>query len=163
MIVSVENEAYIFIAMFIVGCAAGLLFDIFKMLRMLRWGGFWVFITDMAFWICATGLFLFSVMFFNDGQMRWYEFVGIFLGIFLYFMLLSGYVKAFILCVVKIIYKILKIILKILLTPLRFLYKILSVPVLFVFGIFKRLYVLCINKISNSDKNTEKTEKEDFG
>lgn len=157
MIVSVENEAYIFIAMFIVGCCGGFLFDIFKMLRMLEFGKAWIFATDFIFWISATGMFIFSVMYFNDGQMRWYEFVGIFLGICLYFLLLSKYVIKFFVSISKIIYKIFEFILKILLTPLRFLYKILSIPVLFV---FHKLFDgrLIKNKNAEVTENSKETD-----
>ncbi len=143
MIVSVENEAFIFIMMFIAGGIVGFLFDIFKMLRMLKFGKIWVFMTDMIFWLCATAIFICSVMYFNDGQMRWYEFIGIFLGIFLYFLLLSRYIVNLFLWFAKVIYKIFKIIFKIILTPLRFLYKILSVPILFVFRFFNKVFNNC--------------------
>ncbi|MCH5186681.1 MAG: spore cortex biosynthesis protein YabQ [Oscillospiraceae bacterium] len=151
MIGSVENEAYIFIAMFIVGGAAGFMFDIFKMLRMLDFGRIWIFMTDLVFWTLATGMFLCSVMYFNDGRMRWYEFVGISLGLFLYFLLLSRYITAVFVWIAKIIYKISTTIFKIVLTPVQFLYKILSVPILFVLRGLKKACSVCGNKRSAPD------------
>lgn len=151
MVISVENEAYIFIAVFLVGIILGFLFDVFKMLRMLKFGNVWIFMTDLIFWTGATVIFLASVLYFNDGQMRWYEFAGIFLGLLLYFLLLSRYITAIFLWIAGVIYKIFRIILKILLTPARFLYKILSMPVLFIFGIFRKVYTGCKNRKSNSE------------
>jgi len=132
MFLSVENEMNIFISFFLFGIAAGIIFDVFKILRMIKWGDLWIFITDFVFWVFITALFFLTDLYFNDGCMRWYEFLGVFLGLILYFFLLSRYVRGTILGIIQIIFKILQIILKIILTPLKFLYKILSVPVFFV-------------------------------
>ncbi|MCX7714972.1 MAG: septum formation initiator family protein [Clostridia bacterium] len=128
--ISIENETYIFLAMVLLGAASGLLFDLFRVLRRLvslRAGA--VAITDFIFWIMTAILIFGGIVYINSGQLRWYEFIGLFIGILMYFLILSEKV---IWVLIKVI-EFLSYIFKIILTPLCFLYKILRESLLFVF------------------------------
>lgn len=126
---SIANEVYVFLGMVCLGVCQGLLFDVFRIFRRVaKPGVVAVNISDMLFWVVSAVLIAGGFLFFNNGQLRWHVFLGLFLGAVFYFLLLSRYI---ILAAVKIIEGFLKIFhlfLKILLTPLGFLYKITIVP-----------------------------------
>ena len=134
---SISNEVYVFLGMVCLGACQGLLFDVFRIFRRVaKPGVVAVNVSDFLFWAASAVLITGGFLFFNNGQMRWYVFLGLFLGAVFYFLLLS---KHIIWGAVKIIagfLGIFHIFLKILLTPLVFLYKISIVPL---FAIFKRI------------------------
>lgn len=126
---SISEQTVVFLAMSLCGALVGVLFDLFRSFRLLaKPRSAVVHLSDFLF--CLLGLILlFSVLVhFNGGQLRWYVFLGTILGAVLYFSAISSYVLRFLMFTECMFVKIIRIILKILLTPARFLYKILIVP-----------------------------------
>lgn len=127
--VSITQQTFVFLGMALCGMCIGVLFDVFRVYRLLQRPKLLaVNISDLLFWILGGGVLYISLIYFNDGQLRWYVFVGLILGTILYFSLLSKLVIRIFVVISKIFMKILRFILKILLTPLLFLYKIVVIP-----------------------------------
>jgi spore cortex biosynthesis protein YabQ len=76
------------------GVVLGIGFDIIEVIahefRLRRWTSAFM---DIAYWLVAT-LFVFQVLVYaNDGQVRMFVFIGLFVGVIIYFYLLSRIVR----------------------------------------------------------------------
>lgn len=100
MEIHVANQMYIFFALVLCGGVGGMLFDLFRTIRQV-WllSPRWVFVTDWLFWLLLTGVVFACLLQVNQGELRWYEGIGLGLGGVLYFSLLSTWVlKAYRAC-----------------------------------------------------------------
>lgn len=150
---SVSHEALVFAVMAAGGVAAGIMFDIMRALRSgFSSGRVLTNIIDTLFWIFAGGVTVYLLVRFNDGILRMYEFLGMFLGGFLYFCTFSMFIKKLFELIFKILHKFIILICKIVLTPLVFLYKILL-------GLINGLRTFVVNM--RKKKDGEKKEEED--
>lgn len=155
-------QLYSFLTYVVSGMIVGILFDIFRILRRsFQTPDIITYIEDILFWLC-TGLFLLLILFnFSDGQIRFYNIVGLLVGVLIYMLSISKFfIKinvAIITFIKKIIYKIVKLILY----PIKLIFKIIR-------KIFKpfTFFVINIKKISfntkqkmiKNVKNKNKTE-----
>jgi spore cortex biosynthesis protein YabQ len=132
--VDIAREVYVFLTMVLAGMSIGMVFDLFRLQRkFVKSGTVLVAIEDFLFWLIAFGIVAGSIGYFNSGELRFFEFLGLFLGCLLYFLVISERILWILEKLVRIILKILCYIFKIVLTPLLFLYKILVVPIVRVF------------------------------
>ena len=84
-----QNQVYIFIAFILNGFLIGIIFDCFRILRKsFKTPDIITYIEDIAFGIITGLLLLFSIMKFNNGELRVYLFLGILLGLILYLLIL---------------------------------------------------------------------------
>ena len=89
----ITNQAYLFLIFVINGLLIGLLFDFFRILRLsFKTRDFVTYIEDIIFWIITGIIVLYSIFIFNNGEIRFFMFLGIALGAFLYMTLFSGYI-----------------------------------------------------------------------
>ena len=140
MEVSVTNQAYIFISAIVGGIIIGLLFDVFRILRkMIKKNNVLTYIEDILFWILATGITFALVFITNDGELRWFEFVGILLGVVFYHMVFSSFVIKIALTLIHIMKKVITVMIKIMLFPVVCIYKIFYRPVKGCIYIFKKM------------------------
>lgn len=159
----VLNQANLFLIFVINGVIIGVLFDSFRILRKsFKTSDFITTIEDILFWIIAGIIILYSIFVFNDGEIRFFMFIGIFLGTLLYMLLISKYVIKISVSAIKIIKKVLKVIFKILIFPIQSTYKIikniLRKPILFCFINLKKNIRQISTKI-NKNKNKKIGEK----
>ena len=137
MAISAAVQLRIFLLSLGAGALAGIFFDGFRAFRRLvRSGVLWVGVQDILYWFlcaCASFAFLYRV---NDGQMRWYIFLGILLGALFYHLLLQDKMVRLFLGLGRFLYGGIRILICILLFPLRVLYKLLSPVFLFFYRIF---------------------------
>ena len=134
----VLNQANSFLIFVINGVIIGVLFDSFRILRKsFKTSDFITTIEDILFWIMTGIIILYSIFVFNNGEIRFFMFIGIFLGTLLYILLISKYVIKTSVRVIKILKKVLKFIFKILIFPIQSTYRIikniLRKPILFCF------------------------------
>lgn len=123
----VTNQAYLFLIFVLNGILIGFLFDIFRILRIsFKTKDFITYIEDILFWIITGGIILYSIFVFNNGEIRFFIFLGIVIGIILYMTLFSTYI-------VKGSVEIIKII---------------KIPFLFVFKILKKIFFKPISFIT---------------
>lgn len=121
------HEIYVLLGMFLCGAALSALFDLRRSLqKAVNLPDFIVAAADFFFWVICAAAVSWCIWTLNSGILRIYEFIGLILGIVIYFLTISRLlIKLFTLLIANIL-KIIAIILKILLTPIRFLYKIIS-------------------------------------
>ena len=116
----IENQCYLFLVYTINGIFIGILFDIFRVLRKsFETNDITTYFEDILFWILTGILILYSIWFFNNGEIRIFIFLGIIVGILLYIFTLSN-------IIVKIFSTIFSYIIRILIIPFKTTYSIIS-------------------------------------
>ena len=81
-----------FIYFIIVGIVLSVIFDIFRILRRtIKTSDIVTNIQDILFCIITGIIILFSIFYFNNGQLRLYVFLGLIIGITLYMIFISKY------------------------------------------------------------------------
>lgn len=132
-----QNQLYVFIAFILNGFLIGIIFDCFRILRKsFKTPDFVTYIEDVLFGIITGLLILYSIFKFNNGELRFYLFLGIFIGLLIYLFIFS---KVFIKICVFIISIIKKIINFIVIIPVKFICK------LFRKIFFKPIVFVCIS------------------
>ncbi len=111
----VENQLELFLIFIINGIIIGILFDIFRVLRKtFKTNDLVTYLEDILFWILTGIIVLYSIFTFNNGEIRLFMFIAIFIGSIIYLFLFSSYfikINVTILNILKnIILKIIKII-----------------------------------------------------
>lgn len=145
----ITNQAYLFLIFVINGVIIGILFDFFRILRKsFKTPDFVTYIEDVIFWILTGLLTLYSIFVFNNGEIRFFMFLGIFIGIALYMLLCSTYIIKF---SVFIINKTKKIILKI--------FNIIAYPIKLIYKILKKVFINVKNMTQKTTKIINKTIK----
>lgn len=155
------NQASLFLIFVINGAIIGLVFDIFRILRKsFKTSDVITIIEDILFWIITGIIILYSIFVFNNGEIRFFMFIGIFLGAMIYMLLISRYVIKVSVGIISVIKKIVSFIFKILIFPIKAIYKIikniLKKPILFCFINLKKTIRQMATKISKNKKKKEK-------
>ena len=145
----ITNQAYLFLIFVINGVIIDILFDFFRILRKsFKTPDFVTYIEDVIFWILTGLLTLYSIFVFNNGEIRFFMFLGIFIGVALYMLLCSTYIIKF---SVFIINKTKKIILKI--------FNIIAYPIKLIYRILKKVFINVKNMTQKTTKIINKTIK----
>lgn len=146
-----KHEIYALLGMVLCGALLALIFDFRRgAQKAARMPDAAVIIADFLYWIICAAAVAAMIWKLNDGIIRIYEFIGLFLGALLYFLTLSPLVVRAVAFITGYILKIIKIIFKILLTPFLFLYKINS-----------SIHIKLLNKKASrksEENNNERTE-----
>ena len=151
----INNQALLFCVFIINGVLIGLLFDFFRILRKsFKTRDIITYIEDILFWILTGIILLYSIFTFNNGEIRFYMFLGVILGCIIYMLLFSRYIvntiTKIILFFKKIIIKAVNIIIypfKMLIKMLiKMLNKILKKPISFIIINFRKHHLLKQNK-----------------
>ena len=122
------REVWVLLAMVCTGALSGVLFDLMRAIRSNFKGTVMAAVTDAVYWMAVSVFVWYTLLIFYDGQIRFFEFLGLGIGLVLYFLLLSR-------LILRIFIGIFKLFFKILLTPAGFLYKII------------RRMLLCLNSL----------------
>lgn len=155
-----ENQVYLFGIFILNGLIIGLIFDFFRILRKSFKTRNWVtYVQDTVFWIITALIILYSIFKFNNGELRGFVFIGIFIGTLLYMLIFS---KTFIKINLFIINCVQKVLDFIIIKPINILIKIIKKiifrPVSFVIiNIHKFLSNLKI-KLGNLNNKNKKTQ-----
>ena len=89
----INNQALLFCVFIINGLLIGLLFDFFRILRKsFKTSDIITYIEDILFWILTGIILLYSIFTFNNGEIRFYMFLGVILGCIIYMLLFSRYI-----------------------------------------------------------------------
>ena len=126
MAVSVTNQFYIFLFSLCAGALAGVFFDLFRAFRRLVHSGVvWVGVQDILYWLLSAVAAFFFLYRTNFGQPRWYIFCGFLLGTLFYHLLLGDRMVLLFLYLAKALLAVLRFLIKLICMPLRLLYLIL--------------------------------------
>ena len=139
MNVTVADQTFIFLSCIACGIIIGLLFDLFRIIRrIIPTNEYITFLQDIIYWLIASVIVFAFILNFNNGDLRWYEFVGVFLGAGMYLLTVSTVIIETSIFILQFIFKILSLILKIISVPLMFIYRLIKKPLFVVINIGKR-------------------------
>lgn len=131
-----------FLFFILIGIILGILFDLFRIIRKcFKTSDLITYIHDILFLVLSGVILLISIFIINNGEIRGYIFLGIFIGILVYFITIS---KFLIIALTKII---------------LFLKKILIKPIVDFCKFIRKIIKKLINKIKIIIKNIKKIEK----
>ena len=115
---NVYSQGKIFCIFFLVGLIINFLFDIFRALRKsFKTKNIIVFIEDIVF-LCISGFIFFrSLIIFNDGEIRLFVVLAVFMGILIYSLTISSHCVIIITVILKNCKKMAEFFLKIIFLP----------------------------------------------
>jgi spore cortex biosynthesis protein YabQ len=122
MVLSVQVQMYYFLSTIVAGLFVGIMFDTYRILRGFNTPNkFITAISDLLFWIFAALVVFIFFLYTNNGDLRYYTFVGLFLGLFIYFKTISKPFGNILKWIIYIIIKAFRMLIVLLLYPLRML------------------------------------------
>ena len=135
----VGYQVVIFALCCISGVVVALLFDMFRIShRVFRTSTLAIYVEDLLFWIVAA-IFMFMLSLkYNDGEIRWYMFVGLVFGAAVYLGTLSKIVVKCSVTAIDFLKKLMFSILKILLFPIKIILGFLNRPLFVVMSFGRR-------------------------
>ena len=144
-----QNQAYLFLVFSLTGVAIGILFDFFRILRKsIKTSNLVTYIQDILFWILTGIIVLYSIWYFNNGELRIFVFLGLIIGILIYMTTLSS-------IIVKIFTKILVFGINILKVPFKIIYSLISKIITGIVVLFNKFTKKLKIKKGNFVKNEE--------
>lgn len=132
-------QSVLFAVFFILGMVCSFVFDTFRVSeRFFRSNMLVSVLKDILFWLVVTVLMFAICLKFNNGEIRFFMFIGVFAGALLYFNTLSRYVMNILYLIINILKNILGFIFKILLMPFKLVLKLVNKPVFIALSFSKR-------------------------
>lgn len=123
MLLSTTNQAYVFLATVYTGMVVGLVYDFNRVIRRIFKPRPWlVGIMDLFFWIIVAVMVFVALLYANDGEVRFYNFIGLAMGWSLYLLTVSPWVMKALNFAYRSIEKGFKAILKLISWPFRALF-----------------------------------------
>lgn len=142
------HQGFLFAVFLIVGIVCAFIYDTFRVSeRFARSGIFLMFAKDILFWIVITFLMFVICLKYNNGVIRSYMFLGIFLGAVAYFNTVSKYVLNILFFTINLLKKIILLLLNIIFIPLKFFLKLINKPVFLALSFSRRSIVSVCKKI----------------
>ena len=130
MILSMPQQAWLFLSTVIIGAGLGLFYDVFRVLRKTApHRSFAVQFEDLLFWLAVTALVFYFMLHSNYGEIRFFSLLGIAIGGILYFATISRPVLKVSVAVVNFLKRVIAATLRIILLPLRLIVAWLKPPV----------------------------------
>ncbi|MCL2851625.1 MAG: spore cortex biosynthesis protein YabQ [Defluviitaleaceae bacterium] len=129
MILSVSEQARLFLFACAAGFVIGLVYDAFRIIRLaVPHPSFLIQLEDVLYWALASaGMFIF-MQYTTGGEVRAYSIFGTALGALIYFMTLSAFIMAVSTAIINLVKKILAAIITVALIPVRLILHILAIP-----------------------------------
>ncbi len=157
------EQLYSFAIFILVGFLIGLLFDMFRISRRtFKTSDIITYLEDILFWILSGLLILFSIFKFNNGDIRAYIILGIFIGLALYMLVFSKIVINTLVKIILVIKQIISFVSKIILYPIKLITKISKIVTKPIKKLLKNL-TNNIKKIPKISKKQNKSKyKKDF-
>ena len=158
MILSMSNQAVVFLTTVIVGALIGFIFDLFRILRMIishKKNAFWIQLEDLVFWVFVSGLMFFVMFNQNYGEIRVYLIIGAFLGMLIYFCSVSRLFMAASAAIIAFVKKVLRVVFRIVSAPFIWMYGVLKIPFRLIANFFSKI-ILKFKKILRKSKKYAK-------
>lgn len=103
-------QLYNFCIFIVLGIIISFIFDVFRILRKkFKTNNFFTYIEDISFWLISGSLIILAIFKFNEGELRFYIFIGILIDIVIYIMLFTKFINSILLKILTPIKKILDI------------------------------------------------------
>lgn len=160
MVMYTANQVYVFMSTIYAGIIIGFLYDIYRMMRRITKPDYWVTgILDLSFWIIIAALSFITLFYVNDGEVRFYTYVGLGIGWVLYIFAFSTWVMKGMQWLYDGLLKIFRIFTKVLAWPVGFLINLIQFPWNITKKILGRLSSLLFslkkNKVEKKKKNNK--------
>ncbi len=160
------EQLYSFFIFTILGLLIGVIFDIFRILRKtFKTTDIVTYIEDILFWFLTGILTLVFIFKFNNGELRFYIFIGISIGSIIYMLFISNFfikINVYILNIIKtFIYKIIYFLTKPFIFIFSILKKVFIKPIYFICINFSKYITKLINKIKNIKILNKKLDKKE--
>lgn len=135
----VFHHIFLLIVFFVLGMVCAFVFDAFRVLERFAHSPFVVLILkDVLFWLVVTVLMFSICLKFNNGEIRFFMFVGVFIGALAYFNTLSKFVLDLLCFIINIFKNIFAFVFKIVFVPFKFVIKLLNKPIFVALTFSKR-------------------------
>lgn len=158
--VSVSSQVVIFFYCIFGGILIGFLFDIFRLSRrIIQTSDLITYIEDIVFWLLVGVVVLATVFQFNQGQLRGFVFLGMFLGLIFYFMLFSSLLMRFICYIISLLEKITRYVIKIMKKPIKIMVKMIVVPAKLIWSFLKNIIQRLNTSIKKLLSNIKRSKK----
>ena len=129
MILSLHEQARLFLLTVLMGGGMGLFYDGLRVFRhALPHKRFWVQAEDGLFWLLAVFLVFGVMLRANGGEIRFFSVFGLFGGMGLYFLTLSPWVIAVSDSIIRVLKYVIGLFFRIIFTPFRLLYLLFRRP-----------------------------------
>ncbi len=125
----IYHQFFLFLFSFLLGIFIAFFYDIFRAFRRIFIHSHrLIALEDFFFWICCSFFIFFLLYYYNDGNIRSYTILGIFLGIFFYLSLCTSCIMAILLFFFRIFLAVIEKLLFLLRLPVKFFLKVLLNP-----------------------------------
>ena len=152
------EQLTIFIYFIFTGMILGIIFDIFRILRKsFKTSDFVTNIEDIIFGIATGIILLISIFLFNNGELRAFIFIGIFLGTIIYMLIISKYFIRINVAIINFTKKIIICLTKPFIILIKFIKRTSLRPISFICINFKLLFKKISKKITKITKINKKT------
>jgi spore cortex biosynthesis protein YabQ len=129
MILSMPEQAWLFLTTVVVGVVVGLFYDFFRVLRKTAPHGYLaVQLEDLFFWLAVTVLVFYYMLHRNYGEIRFFSLLGMGVGVVLYFVTVSRFIVKISVAIVEYLKKVIAAVVRIILLPLRLLFAFVFPP-----------------------------------
>lgn len=156
MILSISYQLKIFLISLCIGLILGFLYDFLKIFRKyVLHNNFFINIEDIIYWLFMSIIIFLITLFQNNGQIRAFFILGIFISMLLYNLLISPIFLKLSTKIINFILKIFLFIFKVIYIPILTVFNTFFKPVKFIFNLLKKLlqnckfYVTIYNKINS--------------
>ena len=151
------NQLISFCYFIIIGIILSIIFDIFRILRRtIKTSDIVTNIQDVLFCVITGVIILFSIFYFNNGELRFYIFLGVIIGITFYMLFISKYFIKINVIIINFIKKILYLLIKPFIFILNFTKKLIFKPISFIIINMKCFTIKNLQKIKKVTKKDKK-------
>ena len=160
MILSFEFQLKIFFLALIIGFFIGFFYDLIRLFRsFILHIKILIHIEDIIYWIFMSLIIFLILLYENNGEIRMFFIIGIFLGMGFYFYIISKIFLKVSNKILAIIKKCILFIFECILTPFKLILKLLY-PIFFpIFNILKKMFIKNIIKIKKVLQKNKKCVK----
>ena len=139
MILSMSDQAWLFLTTVAAGFVMGFVYDIFRIIRRTIPHRQWIVqIEDIIYWTSCSLLMFIFLLHENYGEIRFFSIVGAALGMILYFISLSPLFLKVSVTLIMFLQKVVMAVARILLTPVRWLIKLLTPPLKWMLAVSRK-------------------------
>lgn len=144
MILSIDEQARIFMYVFAAGIAAGLFYDIIELLRnCIKHSKAAVCAEDILYWTVVIVLLFLFMLKKNSAEIRFFNIIGFFAGMLFHNLLLEKPVIKIMTVLVNVIRMLIRLLFEVVMTPFRLVWLIIGEPVKYLYnlggGYFKKV------------------------
>jgi len=121
---AISQELFFFLKAILTGCFILFIYDLIRIFRrVVKHGGISIALEDLIYWILMAAIIFVMMYKENDGAIRGFAIVGIFLGMLVYGSSLSKFVVKYSASIINTFFKIIKKILHVIFNPIHFVLK----------------------------------------